>query len=94
MKLSTVLKKLNEFGATHDYDEDFDDFDELCNKIMSDNQVYFQWEVDSDCFSIEDAFDTVMDCLRDEQKKGKIIKDYATDYIFGDDRLFLFVEYK
>lgn len=94
MKLSTVLKKLNEFGTTHDYDEDFDDFDELCNKIMSDNQIYFQWEVDGDCFDIEDAFATVMDCLRDEQKKGKIIKDYATDYIFGDDRLFLFVEYK
>lgn len=94
MKLSTILKKLNEFAETHDYDEDFDDFDELCNKIMSDNQTYFQWEVDSDCFDIDGAFDTVMSCLRDAQKKGKIIKDYATDYIFGDDRLFLFVEYK
>ena len=94
MKLNTVIDKLYDFGNTHDYEEDFDEFDALCDKLMSDNQTYFQWEVDGDCFSIEDAFDTVMSSLRDAQKEGKVIKDYSIDSIFGDDRVFLFVEYE
>ena len=92
--LKTVISKLSKFAETHDYDEDFDDFDELCDKIMSDNQTYFQWEVDGDCFDLADAFDTVLECIKEAQDKGKVIKDYSYDYLFGDDRLFVFVEYK
>lgn len=92
--LDKVVSKLSKFAETHDYDDDFDKFDELCDKIMSDNQTYFQWEVDGDCFDLADAFDTVLECIKEAQAKGKIIKDYNYDFIFGDDRLFVFVEYQ
>lgn len=91
MKLSTVINKLYDFGKMHDYEKDFDEFDTLCDKLMSDNQTYFQWKVNGDCFSIEDA---VIGCIHDAQKKGKVIKDYSIADIFGDNRVFLFVEYK
>lgn len=91
--LNTVISKLSKFAETHDYDEDFDDFDELCDKIMSDKQTYFQWDT-GDCFDLAEAFDTVLECLKKAQDEGKVIKDYGYDYLFGDDRLFVFVEYK
>jgi hypothetical protein len=94
MTLDDVLGKLHKFAETHDYDEDFDEFDSLCDNIMSDKQTYFQWEIDGDCFDISDAFDTVLDCIKEAQKKGQVIKDYCPDFLFDDDRLFLFVEYK
>lgn len=94
MNLPDIIEQLTTFAQTHDYDEDFDEFDLLCNKIMSDKQTYFQWQVDGDCFSIDDALDTVMGCISDAQQEGKQIKDYTTCYVFDDDRLFLFVEYK
>jgi hypothetical protein len=93
MKLKEIAEQLDAWLEEHDYEEDFDDFDELCCRIMNDNQSYFQWEVDSDTFEIDEAFDTVMGCLKEQEESGKRIADYRTQYL-GDDRLFLFVEYK
>lgn len=93
MTLEQVLNKLSDFAKTHDYDADFDEFDSLCNEVMSDNQTYFQWSMD-DCFDTAEAFDTVMECIKKSENKGKQIKESITTYLFDDDRLFLFVEYK
>lgn len=90
MTLKEIFKKLQEWLETHDYEEDYEEFDELCNRIMKNNQTYFQWSVDSDTFRLTSAFASVMECLADE---GKLIKDYYINYL-EDDRLFLMIEYK
>ena len=89
MTLVEIATKLKDWLEVHDYDEEFDDFDELCNQIMSDKQTYFQWNVDSDTFDLADAFDTV---LR-EWKHGREINVFYIDYLI-DDKLFIFIEYK
>lgn len=91
--LDQIITKLKQFAEKHDYDDDFDAFYELTEKIMADNQTYFQWDTD-DYFDIDDAFDTLLSCLKLEQGKGRQIKDYACDFLFDDGRLFVFVEYK
>lgn len=88
MSLKDIFEQLQEWCAEHDYDEDFDEFDELCCNIMSVNQTYFQWDVDGDCFELDTAFDTVMN----EWKSGKKIKDFYIDYLV-DDKLMILVEY-
>ena len=93
MTLDDVLGKLHKFAQTHSYDDDFDEFDSLCDQIMSDKQTYFQWDT-GDCFDIEEAFDTVLECLKKAQENGQVIKDYCPDFLFDDDRLFVFIEYK
>lgn len=93
MKLNEIAKRLEAWLEEHDYEEDFDSFDELCCKIMNDNQTYFQWEVDNDTFEIDQAFYSVMECLKEQEEAGKRIADYHIQYL-DNDRLFLFVEYK
>lgn len=89
MTLKEIAKTLGNWLEVHDYDDEFDEFDDLCCKIMSDEQTYFQWEVDNDTFDIIDAFSTVLN----EWMCGKQIVDYHAEFLDGD-RLFLFVEYK
>lgn len=89
MTLEEVAKTLSNWLEVHDYDEEFDEFDNLCSEIMSDEQTYFQWEVDNDTFDIAEAFDTVLG----EWKMGKQLVDYHAEFLDGD-HLFLFVEYK
>ena len=93
MTLTQIAAQLSEWMEEHDYEEEFEDFDELCVKIMSDKQTYFQWEVDGDCFEIDTAFDTVIECLKEQQDSGKLIADYHVEYL-EDGHLFVFVEYK
>jgi len=64
------------------------EFDKLQNKIFSDNQTYFQWEVDNDTFEIDSAFDSVLDYLKD---KGKKLKDFIMGYD-SEDHFYIFIE--
>ena len=89
MTLEEIAKTLRNWLEVHDYDEEFDEFDNLCCKIMSDEQTYFQWEVDNDTFDIAEAFNTVLG----EWEMGKQLVDYHAEFLDGD-HLFLFVEYK
>lgn len=93
MTLKEIADKISEFLQTHDYDDDFDEFDELCNQIMTDKQTYFQWVTD-DCFDTAEALETIVDGIRRAETEGKMVKDYYAYYPSDDDRLFLFVEYK
>ena len=75
----------NDEGQTN---EVWDEFDKLQDKIFSDNQTYFQWEVDNDTFSIDSAFDSVLDYIKD---KGKKLKDFTMGYD-SEDHLYIFIE--
>lgn len=95
-KLNEIKDKIFEFieenPEIYDNDEEsdevWDEFDKLQDEIFSDNQTYFQWEVDGDCFSMDDAFQSVLDYLKD---KGKKLKDFIIEYD-SQDHLYIFVE--
>jgi len=89
MTLEEVAKTLRNWLEVHDYDDEFDAFDDLCCKIMSDEQTYFQWNVENDTFDIADAFSTVLN----EWMSGRQIVNYHVEFLTGD-QMFLFVEYK
>ena len=98
MKLSEILLKMQDFIEDHPdvYDlndegedcEEMKEFDELQDKIFSDNQTYFTWDVDGDCFRIDRAFDTVLEYLKENNLK---LKDYEIGYLV-DDKLIVLVE--
>lgn len=64
------------------------EFDKLQNAIFSDNQTYFQWEVDNDTFRIDQAFASVLDYIRDQDKR---LGDFVIDYD-DQDHLYIFIE--
>lgn len=75
----------NDEGQT---EEVWDEFNKLQDKIFSDNQTYFQWEVDNDTFEIDSAFDSVLDYLKDNHKK---LKDFTMGYD-SEDHFYIFIE--
>lgn len=97
MNLKQIKEKIFQFieenPEVYDNDEGqtnevWDEFDKLQDKIFSDNQTYFQWEVDNDTFSIDSAFDSVLDYIKD---KGKKLKDFTMGYD-DQDHLYIFIE--
>lgn len=95
MKLEKIKEKIFQFieenPEVYDNDEGqteevWDEFNELQDKIFSDNQTYFQWE-DCDCFDLAEAFDSVLEYLKTNKK---ILKDYLVDW--NDDHLYVLVE--
>lgn len=97
MKLSKIKEKIFQFieenPEVYDNDEGqtdevWDEFNKLQDEIFSDNQTYFQWEVDNDTFEIDSAFDTVLDYIKD---KGKKLKDFIMGYD-SEDHFYIFVE--
>lgn len=93
MKLNEIADKLEAWMEEHDYEEEFDEFDALCDEIMSDNQTYFQWDVDNDTFEIDEAFDSVLRFILQLQEDGKQMVSCCSRYI-DTDHLFVFIEYK
>lgn len=88
-----IFKFIEECPEVYDNDEGqsnkvWDEFDELQDKIFSDNQTYFQWEVDNDTFRIDQAFASVLDYLKDN---NKILKDFTVGYD-SEDHLYIFIE--
>ena len=88
-----VFKYIEECPEVYDNDEGqseevWDEFNKLQDKIFSDNQTYFQWEVDNDTFEIDSAFDSVLDYLKD---KGKKLKDFVMGYD-SEDHFYIFIE--
>lgn len=88
-----VFKFIEENPEVYDNDEGqseevWDEFDKLQNKIFSDNQTYFQWEVDNDTFRVDSAFDSVLDYLKDNHKK---LKDFIMGYD-SEDHFYIFIE--
>ena len=75
----------NDEGQT---EEVWDEFNKLQDKIFSDNQTYFQWEVDNDTFEVDSAFDSVLDYLKDNHKK---LKDFTMGYD-SEDHFYIFIE--
>lgn len=97
MKLKQIKEKIFNFieenPEVYDNDEGqteevWDEFNKLQDKIFSDNQTYFQWEVDNDTFEIDSAFDSVLDYLKD---KGKKLKDFVMGYD-SEDHFYIFIE--
>lgn len=97
MKLKQIKEKIFNFIEENPevYDNDkgqteevWDEFNKLQDKIFSDNQTYFQWEVDNDTFEIDSAFDSVLDYLKD---KGKKLKDFVMGYD-SEDHFYIFIE--
>ena len=97
MKLKQIKEKIFQFieenPEVYDNDEGqteevWDEFNKLQDKIFSDNQTYFQWEVDNDTFEIDSAFDSVLDYLKD---KGKKLKDFVMGYD-SEDHFYIFIE--
>lgn len=97
MNLNQIKEKIFQFIEKHPdvYDNDegqteevWDEFDKLQDSIFSDNQTYFQWEVDNDTFSIDSAFDSVLDYIKDQ---GKRLKDFTMGYD-DQDHLYIFIE--
>ena len=66
------------------------EFDKLQNAIFNDNQTYFQWEVNNDTFRIDQAFASVLDYIRDQDKR---LEDFVIDYD-DQDHLYIFIELK
>lgn len=88
-----IFKFIEECPEVYDNDEGqsnkvWDEFDELQDKIFSDNQTYFQWEVDNDTFRIDRAFASVLDYLKDN---NKVLKDFTVGYD-SEDHLYIFIE--
>ena len=99
MTLVDIKNKVFEFIEQHpevydndegQYEEVWKEFDKLQNEVFNDNQTYYQWEVDSDCFDIADAFETVLSCIK---KDKKILVDFVIDYD-SEDHLYIFTETK
>lgn len=88
-----IFKFIEEYPEVYDNDEGqtsevWDEFNKLQDKIFSDNQVYFQWEVDNDTFEVDSAFDSVLDYLKDDHKR---LKDFTMGYD-SEDHLYIFIE--
>ena len=97
MKLVDIKNLVFEFIEQHPevYDNDegqneevWRDFDNLQDRIFNDKQTYFHWQVDCDCFDIDDAFDTVLSYLKEN---GRILKDFVIGYD-SEDHLYIFTE--
>ena len=101
MKLEKIWEKMNKYLEEHpdvydiDQEEDsevWDGWNELQDKIFSDNQTFFQWNYDEYDGSIDvaEAMDTVLEFI-------KANKYTITDYVIhvgNDDHLYVLVEYK
>ena len=101
MKLNEIYEQMESFLDKHpevyeinDEGQDIEvmeEFDKLQDKIFNDNQTYFTWDVDNDTFRIDRAFGTVLDYLKDKNKK---VKDhfYGYTYVTGEAKLILLIE--
>ena len=90
-----VFKFIEDNPGVYDNDEGqsgevWTEFDKLQNAIFNDNQTYFQWEVNNDTFRIDQAFASVLDYIRDQDKR---LEDFVIDYD-DQDHLYIFIELK
>lgn len=88
-----IFKFIEECPEVYDNDEGqsgevWAEFDKLQNTIFSDNQTYFQWDVNNDTFRIDRAFASVLDYIRDQDKR---LGDFVIDYD-NQDHLYIFIE--
>lgn len=90
-----IFKFIEDNPEVYDNDEGqsetvWTEFDKLQDSIFSDNQTYFQWDVNNDTFRIDQAFASVLDYVRDQDKR---LEDFVIDYD-DQDHLYIFIELK